>query len=314
MGVAQLTAVESAHRRIGEILRHAEEPGDTFSECVATLLWLYTALVGGMMSLTAAMSGPLAALRALGALEEHSSRHRTVATAIYDLEPLRPVGPGRPSAAEPHPGQLPSTIGGSSWPGVDTSSSTATGHLRATSPGRGSAKAGAAGRHRPRPGRHAARRQAHLRGTSALPSGGSQPGDAGPRQLRSAAMVAFSRSGLGCWRWPTTPWAWCAAGRGRSGRSTWPRFELDGGWLPSLPSSRPGPPRSPARGYHLPDLIHRSDDLELFGQGGARRPGTIVRGLSLVSGEFRSGLGPGRAGTTLRTASPRRHGPGGALG
>src|SRR3989337_3069555 len=43
-----------------------------------------------MRSLTAAMSGPLAALRALGTLEEHTSRHRTVATAIYDdLAPLR---------------------------------------------------------------------------------------------------------------------------------------------------------------------------------------------------------------------------------
>ena len=74
----------------GEILRHAEQPGDTFSECVATLAWLYTALVGGMMSLTAAMSGPLAILRALGVQEEHTSRHRTVATAIYDdLAPLR---------------------------------------------------------------------------------------------------------------------------------------------------------------------------------------------------------------------------------
>ncbi len=90
MGVAQLTAVEATRRRIGEILNHAQEPGDTFSECVETLAWLYTALVGGMMSLAAAMSGPLAVLRALGVLEEHSSRLRSVATAIFDdLTPMR---------------------------------------------------------------------------------------------------------------------------------------------------------------------------------------------------------------------------------
>ena len=38
--------------------------------------------------------------------------------------------------------------------------------------------------------------------------------------------------------------------------------------------------------YHLPDLIHRSDDLEQYRAGrDDARPGSIVRGLSLVSGD-----------------------------
>jgi pyruvate,water dikinase len=65
--------------------------------------------------------------------------------------------------------------------------------------------------------------------------------------------------------------------------------ELDGGWWP-------GPEFFEARAaeiaglaeYHLPDLLHRSDDLEQYRVGRASAaPGATVRGLSLVSGNVR---------------------------
>jgi phosphohistidine swiveling domain-containing protein len=294
MGVAQLTAVESAGLRIGEILRHAEEPGDTFSECIATLAWLYTALVGGMMSLTAAMSGPLAALRALGALEEHTSRHRTVATAIYDdLAPLRtlvhadrrlldcvtrgelPTDPRFQSAWQRylkhhgHRGVFESDIARPRFREEPEPLLAAIAHAD--------------------PPRYLSPRRT-LRGTSALPLWWQSSRAMRAREnLRSAAMVAFERV-----RGRLLALADDAVARGalptRDALWTLDIAEvraLDGGWQPGAAffNARTAEIARLSE-YHLPDLIHRSDDLELYraGRDDADR-GSVVRGISLVSGD-----------------------------
>jgi pyruvate,water dikinase len=294
MGVAQLTAVESADLRIREILRHAEQPGDTFSECVATLAWLYTALVGGMMSLTAAMSGPLAILRALGVLEEHTSRHRTVATTIYDdLAPLRALAHAdRRLLDAVSAGEVP----------TDPRFQAAWQRYLKRHGHRGIFESDIARpRFREEPGpllaaiahadppRHEGPRRT-VRGTWALPLWWQSSRAMRAREaLRSAAMVAFERV-----RGRLLALADDAVARGvlptREALWTLDIAEvraLDAGW-------RPDPAFFNARTaeiarlseYHLPDLFHRSDDLEAYrADRDEARPGSIVRGLSLVSGD-----------------------------
>lgn len=90
MALTQNAEVLQVQNKISLINEAVEKPLPTMTECVATLQFLYKTLVTGMMSVTAAMSGPLAMCRKLGVLEEHSSRHETIASRMYlDLEPLR---------------------------------------------------------------------------------------------------------------------------------------------------------------------------------------------------------------------------------
>jgi rifampicin phosphotransferase len=70
---------------------------------------IYTELVTGMFRLTSAMTGPMAILRRLGVLSEHSARHQAISTQIYtDLLPLRAlVASSPPLQATLQAGQLP---------------------------------------------------------------------------------------------------------------------------------------------------------------------------------------------------------------
>jgi phosphohistidine swiveling domain-containing protein len=296
MGVAQLTAVESADRRIGEIVARGDQPCATFSACVETLGWLYTALVGGMMSLTAAMSGPLAALRAFDALEEHSSRHRTVATAIYDdLAPLRALVQADPEMlACVRRGEVPSDPRfQSAWQGYLRrhghrgifESDIARPRFR-EEPGPLLAAIAHAGHARqPIPVRT-------LRGTVVLPLWWQSSRAMRSRErLRSAAMLAFEQVRA---RLLALADDAVAAGALPTREALWTLTvdevrALDKGW-------RPGPAFFEARAgeiarlgeYHLPDLLHRSDDLEQFRAGRAvAPPGATVHGLSLVRGDVK---------------------------
>jgi phosphohistidine swiveling domain-containing protein len=294
MGVAQLSSVGATHRRIGEILLHAEEPGTTFSECVETLAWLYTALVGGMMSLTAAMSGPLAALRALGVLEEHTSRHRTVATGIFDdLAPLRML--------VQMDARLLAAVGRGELPN-DPRFQTGWHHYLKRHGHRGVFESDIARprfREAPAPLLAAIAHPESQRnlvpprtpvGTAALPIWWQASRAMRAREnLRSVAMVAFERV--------RTRLLDLAEGAVERGALPHPEAiwmldvdevrQLDAGWLP-------GPAFFALRAaeiarlaqYRLPDLLRRSDDLEQYRAGRQDMSmGAVVRGLSLVSGD-----------------------------
>ncbi len=89
-GLAQLRSVASSRRTIHRILARTEKPGTSLTACIATLRWLYTAVVTDMLALTAAMSMPLLALRLAGVLEEHNARQTTVSTTMFaELDRLR---------------------------------------------------------------------------------------------------------------------------------------------------------------------------------------------------------------------------------
>jgi rifampicin phosphotransferase len=294
MGVAQLSSVGATRRRVREILLHAEEPGTTFSECVETLAWLYTALVGGMMSLTAAMSGPLAALRSLGVLEEHSSRHRTVATAIFDdLAPLRTLVQADPRLLEiVGRGDVPDDprfqtlwqayLKRHGHRGVFESDIARPRFREAPAPLL-AAIAHAEGPRMDVPPRTPL-------GTAALPLWWQSSRAMRAREnLRSVAMVAFERV-----RTRLLALAQEAVTRGvlPTPDALWMLDVdevrlLDTGWQPgpAFFAVREAEIRQLAQ-YHLPDLLHRSDDLEAYRAGRLDAASSaVVRGLSLVSGE-----------------------------
>jgi pyruvate,water dikinase len=63
---------------------------DGFAAANETFRQLFVGLVQGMFALTAAMSGPLLILRHTGTLTEHSARLRTIGTTLLtDLDPIR---------------------------------------------------------------------------------------------------------------------------------------------------------------------------------------------------------------------------------
>lgn len=296
MGVAHLTSVEATQRRIREILNHAQEPGDTFSECVETLAWLYTALVGGMMSLAAAMSGPLAALRALGVLEEHSSRHRTVATAIYDdLAPIRTLVQADPALlAAVARGEVPADRRfRSAWGaylrrhghrGVFESDIARPRFREQPAPLLDTIARADAARPAPPPRTALGRAAAPLWWQCSRAMRARE-------NLRSAAMVAFERVRLRLLELADDA---IARGALPTREALWmldvaEARNLDAGWVPDdqfLEARAAEIERLSA--YRLPDLLHRSDDLERFraARDDAAR-GAVVRGRSLVSGHVR---------------------------
>lgn len=96
-GFAQLTAVGHAQRATPPMLARARQPGNSFGDCLDTLVWLFARLVTEMFNLTAALSLPLLLLRRAGTLAEHNANNRTISTEMYtDLEPLRRLAAARP--------------------------------------------------------------------------------------------------------------------------------------------------------------------------------------------------------------------------
>lgn len=294
-GAAQLTAVEATRWRIAEIQPRGERPGRTIGECVATLAWLYTTLVSGMMALTAAMSGPLAALRAAGVLEEHTARHRTVATAIADdLAPPRVLVQADPRLrASLERGEIPD----------DARFQSAWGGYLARHGHRGIFESDVARprfREEPAPllaailQPEAARPELPrrtLRGLATLPLWWQASRAMRAREeLRSAAMGAFeivrrhllllAEDAVRRGALPYREALWMLDVEEAS--------RLDGSWRPGAAffDTRAAEIGRLAE-YHLPDLIHRSDDLEQYRIGRARTNGSaVVRGISLVSGEI----------------------------
>lgn len=88
--LAQVRAVGQAHRAGRLILQQTENPGTTLSALIETLRRLYTSLVTEMFSLTAAIGPMLSLLRHWGVLDEHSARQSApnLYSALEDLRAL----------------------------------------------------------------------------------------------------------------------------------------------------------------------------------------------------------------------------------
>ena len=82
MARAQQAAPHRAAQLAPELNAQAAAPGATLTATIARLEDHYVALVHQMFALTAAMSFPLALLRACGTLAEHQARHETITTRM----------------------------------------------------------------------------------------------------------------------------------------------------------------------------------------------------------------------------------------
>jgi phosphohistidine swiveling domain-containing protein len=97
---AQLRSVASSARAEGEILEHTESPRPRLDQVLEDLRWLYLRLATEMLTLTAALSGPLVLLRGWGALAELLRGWRGTATRMLEgLAPLGTRASGRPEIA-----------------------------------------------------------------------------------------------------------------------------------------------------------------------------------------------------------------------
>jgi pyruvate,water dikinase len=95
LGLAQLASVASARRVERAIQERTAVAPSSLSEAVRALRWIYAALATEMLSLTAAMSGPLALLRRSDVLDEVAARWRS--EMIDDLAALQQVVAGNGS-------------------------------------------------------------------------------------------------------------------------------------------------------------------------------------------------------------------------
>ncbi len=84
LGLFQVWAVLTAHRRERNAASFGRGRIDTFAEALQRSGGAYVALVTGMFPLSSAIGPPLAALRRAGTLNEHASRHRTITTEMVD--------------------------------------------------------------------------------------------------------------------------------------------------------------------------------------------------------------------------------------
>lgn len=95
--VAQLRSPYTSRRARAVFLARSERPGASYGECLDTVCTLYGQVLRVMLGVTAAMSGPLLALRRLGVLEEDNAREQNIATRMYTaLDGLRALATARP--------------------------------------------------------------------------------------------------------------------------------------------------------------------------------------------------------------------------
>ena len=101
MGLDQLRAVGNGRETAGRLHTLAATPGDDLVTVADTLRRCTVELITGMFALSTAISGPLAVLDALGVAGVLHTRQRTAATLLWEeLDQLRELVAERPAAAD----------------------------------------------------------------------------------------------------------------------------------------------------------------------------------------------------------------------
>lgn len=292
--LAQVLSVQSAARARRRLQTRMQNPGQSFAELTAVMRWLYTALVTEMFSLTAAIGPMLLLLRAAGTLEEHNARQQTISTRLYaDLEPLRAYAAAQPAVrAALEAGRLPDDAG---FRALWDSYMAVYGH-------RGIYESDVA---RPRyreapeklfpallqPHRTRALPPRTLKGWLTLPLWWQAGRTIRAReQWRHDCMDGFARARAALLE-HAAPLV--AAGVLPDTDSLWmlkaeEMARLDAGWIPDAAfwDARRAE-IDHLRGYHLPDLLRRFDDLAVYRAGGqaAAEHTPRLHGISLTAGE-----------------------------
>ncbi len=99
MGIDQLRAVSNGRRTAARLATIAAHPGDDLVAVAGQLRRATVELITGMFALSTAVSGPLTVLDALGVAQVLHTRQRTAATRLWEeLDALRTLVDGRPRA------------------------------------------------------------------------------------------------------------------------------------------------------------------------------------------------------------------------
>jgi rifampicin phosphotransferase len=89
---AQINSVRHVHATTATMHDKTTNLPQSFSGLTESMRWLYTALVTEMFSLTAAIGPMLSLLRGFGTLNEHNARNETISSKMYaDMAPLRDI-------------------------------------------------------------------------------------------------------------------------------------------------------------------------------------------------------------------------------
>ncbi len=299
LGVDQLRAVGNGRRATRRLQALAADPGEDLTTAVATFRQVYVELITGMFALTTAISGPLAVLHALGVAGVLHTRQRTAGTRVWaDLGELRSVLAGAPALRERiEAGEIPTDDPdfAAAW----TRYLDVHGH-------RGIYESDVARpryREDPAPLLDALLHGRELTGPPPLPLRAvavwplwlqASRSMAAREDLRSDAMrvfevmrlhlLALAEPHVAAGRLPSADALWdlslaeVVALDGREGE----RAVYDDAWM-----ARRRAEIDRLRDYRLPDLLHRSDDIEDYRRGAtptAHRRSGALKGLGLTEG------------------------------
>jgi pyruvate,water dikinase len=296
LGKAQLRSVSSAEKARQRILERTAAPPLGLADAVEELRWLYSTLVAEMLSLYAAMSGPLALLRRAGVLSEVAARWPSArAELLEDLAALRAQAAGRPELLEAlGRGVLPEDrafrqafeafLERHGHRGVYESDLASPRYREQPGPVlRGLAAAPDARKDAPQPS---------LRARLLRPAVWQTERTLRARErLRSAAMLGFER----------LRGVLLARARRLAEDGVLPSVEalfrldlaelcrLDEGFRPDAAFWRTRASEEEAvRAYEFPEVFHRLDDIESFRPGAPGQPAPArLRGIGLTTGEVR---------------------------
>lgn len=284
-GLAQAGAVRSARARIAEFDRLRRRRRDTVAEVLADLRTTYVGLVEEMSSLASAMAPQVAILRALGVLHEHVARQRTPATRM--LDDLR-----RLAALADEPGVRDDLAAGRAP--TDPAAAAVWADWVAAHGHRGIFESDLArARHAEEPG-PILRSALTLRpALEAAPRSGLAVASVplwwsaaramrAREELRSEAMRTFAAVRVDLLA--------LAAGVGLAPDELWLLHPedlavIDTGTAPEAALiERRRAEHDTHRGYTLPDLLHRSDDLEAYRDAPTGERPDSIRGIGLTDG------------------------------
>jgi rifampicin phosphotransferase len=304
LGLDQLRAVGNGRRASRRLQALAADPGDDLTTAVATFRQVYIELITGMFALTTAISGPLAVLHAVGVAGVLHTRQRTAGTKVWaDLHDVRAALDETPGRRERlAAGDLPTD------PPERSEFAAAWSRYLDVHGHRGIYESDIARpryREDPAPLVDALLHGRELADPPPLPTRAiavwplwvqASRSIVAREELRSDAMkvfevmrlhlLALAAAHVAAGRLPDVDVLWdltlheVAALDGSEGR---PGAVYDDAWV-----ARRRAEIAELRTYRLPDLLHRSDDVESYRRDahtGPRPTGGRLRGLGLTDGE-----------------------------
>jgi rifampicin phosphotransferase len=296
LGLDQLRAVGNGRRATRRLQSLAADPGDDLTTATGTFRQVYIELITGMFALTTAISGPLALLHALGVAGVLHTRQRTAGTKVWaDLGEVRAVLADAP--------ELRARIAEGDVPTDHPDFAVAWTRYLDVHGHRGIYESDVARpryREDPAPLLDALLHGRELTDPPPLPARAvavwplwvqASRAMAAREDLRSDAMrvfevvrlhlLALAEPHVAAGRLPAADVLWDLTGAEVAALDDGANY--DAGWVTTRRAEIEA-----LRDYRLPDLLHRSDDVEDYRRGASaevRTGGGTLRGLGLTDGD-----------------------------